>query len=63
MQRYLKDLQDLEYIQQVGGNRYQGFKYKIAYWDDYKALRKQIQGQLDEQIKRLVTQGNPVKVG
>jgi 5S rRNA maturation endonuclease (ribonuclease M5) len=63
LHRYLRDLSSLEYIQQVGGNKYQGFKYRIAYWDDYKALRKQIQGQLDEQIKSLVSQGNPVKTG
>ncbi|RYF99885.1 MAG: hypothetical protein EOO02_16025 [Chitinophagaceae bacterium] len=30
-----------------------GFKFKIVYWDDYKALRERVKKNLTEQIKNL----------
>ena len=51
--RYLNDLAELEYIQQSGGFANKGYKYKIVYWDDYKALRERIKKHLYEQLKRL----------
>lgn len=50
--RYLQNLTELEYIQQNGfANK--GFRYKIAYWDNYEALRKRIKENLTNQIAEL----------
>jgi len=49
--RYLNDLSELEYIQQSGGFANRGFKYKIIYWDDYKALREKIKRHLIAQVE------------
>ena len=49
---YLQQLVALEYVQQFGyANR--GYKYKIAYWDDYKVLRNKIKKDLETQISKL----------
>ncbi|WP_040472456.1 hypothetical protein, partial [Aquimarina agarivorans] len=49
---YLKQLVELEYLQQFGYiNR--GFKYKIVYWDNHKALRSKIKQELQSQINKL----------
>jgi DNA-binding MarR family transcriptional regulator len=53
LQRYLNDLSELEYIQPSGGFANKGFKYKIVYWDDYKALRERIKKHLYEQLETL----------
>lgn len=52
LQRYLRDLEQLEYIRQSGGYMNKGFNYKILYWDNIEALRakvkRHLQGQLDQ---------------
>ena len=53
LQRYMKDLEGLEYVKQVGGSRNKGYMYSISYLDDYKALRERLKKQLEEQIQRL----------
>ena len=51
--RYFNDLAELEYIQQAGGYMNRGFRYKIIYWDDIKALRDHIKDYLREQLDKL----------
>ncbi|MDP4267603.1 MAG: toprim domain-containing protein [Bacteroidota bacterium] len=52
LHRYLNDLTHLEYINQSGfANR--GFKYKVSYWDDYKAMREKIKKHLSDQLGTL----------
>jgi hypothetical protein len=51
--RFLNELAELEYIQQTGGYQNKGYKYKIIYWDDYKALRERIKKHLNEQLEQL----------
>jgi DNA primase len=52
LQRYLRNLASLEYIQLSGGHVNKGFKYKISYWDNIDKLRakvkRHLQGQLDQ---------------
>jgi DNA-binding MarR family transcriptional regulator len=52
LQRYLHDLEQLEYIRQSGGYSNKGFNYKVLYWDNIAALRakvkRHLQGQLDQ---------------
>jgi DNA primase len=50
--RYLQSLVALEYVYSNGfANK--GFKYKIAYWDNYEILRKRIKENLSNQIAEL----------
>jgi DNA primase len=51
--RYMQQLLNLEYIKQVGGAVNRGFKYQITYWDDNKALRKEIQNYMSSQLNEL----------
>jgi energy-coupling factor transporter ATP-binding protein EcfA2 len=52
---YINRLVELEYLQQNGfANR--GFKYRIVYWDNYKALRDRIKNSLKEQTEILKTE-------
>ncbi|UCJ06167.1 hypothetical protein KTO58_21200 [Chitinophaga pendula] len=49
---YLNKLVELSYIRQYGhANR--GFKYRIAYWDNYTGLRERIKTDLNNQIATL----------
>jgi 5S rRNA maturation endonuclease (ribonuclease M5) len=52
LQRYLHDLEQLEYIRQSGGYSNKGFNYKVLYWDNNEVLRAKVkrylQGQLDQ---------------
>ena len=52
LQRYLHDLEQLEYIRQSGGHSNKGFNYKVLYWDNIQLLRakvkRHLQGQLDQ---------------
>ena len=52
LQRYIRNLSSLEYLQTVGGHMNKGFKYKISYWDNIEKLRakvkRHLQGQLDQ---------------
>jgi DNA primase len=50
--RYLQSLTELEYLYS-GGFANKGFKYKIAYWDNYEGLRKRIKENLSNQIAEL----------
>jgi DNA primase len=59
VQRYLKDLEDLEYVRLVNVNKYQGFQYKIVFWDDYQALRSKLKSHLSEQISKLSDPNRP----
>ena len=51
--RYITDLLNLEYITQTGGYINRGFKYKITYWDDIKALRDRIKAYLNDQLAKI----------
>jgi len=53
LQRYLYQLQSLEYIRQCGGYSNTGYQYKIVYWDDNTALRRQIREFLNHQLASL----------
>ncbi len=49
---YISRLVEMEYLKQYGfANR--GYRYKIAYWDDMKALRARIKKYLDDQLSAL----------
>jgi len=52
--RYLQNLTQLEYLYSNGFSN-TGFKYKIAYWDNYEALRKRIKENLTNQIAEIKT--------
>ena len=59
--RYLKKLVELEYLRQEGfANR--GYRYKIAHWDDQRALRERIKASLDKQINDLPASKTPAEV-
>lgn len=50
--RYLSQLVELEYVRQFGfANR--GYRYKIAHWDDQRALRSQLKEHLNKQLTHL----------
>lgn len=53
LHNYLQALLSLDYIRQVGGYANKGFAYEIVYWDDNKALRKEIQTYMNEQLDSL----------
>ena len=49
----IQELLEMEYLQKVSGNDYQGYIYKIAYWDDITILRTRIKRNLQEQIDKI----------
>lgn len=52
---YINQLVALSYIRQYGhANR--GFKYRIAYWDNYGVLQERIKNHLGDQIAALRTE-------
>ena len=53
LQRYINDLVELEYLQQIGGYQNRGYKYKILWWDDIAKLRKNVKQYLKNQIDKL----------
>ena len=53
LQRYISDLIELEYIQQMGGYQNRGYKYKILWWDDIAKLREDVKQHLKNQIDKL----------
>jgi len=53
LQRYISDLIELEYIQQMGGYQNRGYKYKILWWDDIAKLREDVKQHLKNQINKL----------
>jgi energy-coupling factor transporter ATP-binding protein EcfA2 len=56
--RYMEDLEQLEYIQRIGGHANRGFKYKIIFWDDMEGIRKRIKDALNKQLDTLVLGGS-----
>jgi DNA primase len=64
--RYAGDLLSMEYLSQSGGYANRGFKYRIAYWDNYQVLRDKIKNHLQSQLetlksKKLEHPGTPVE--
>lgn len=53
LQRYMRDLIELEYINQNGAGYKGAFTYKINYWDNIKALRDRIKSELQQQLNEL----------
>jgi len=53
LQRYINDLVELEYLQQMGGYQNRGYKYKILWWDDIAKLREDVKQYLKNQIDKL----------
>ncbi|MEM9980845.1 MAG: CHC2 zinc finger domain-containing protein [Bacteroidota bacterium] len=51
--RYFTELQELEYIHQVGGYANRGFQYKILYWDNHALHREELKDYLEEQLEAL----------
>ncbi|MDB5002082.1 MAG: hypothetical protein JWQ34_307 [Mucilaginibacter sp.] len=51
MQRYLTELERLNYVKIIKGNRYKGFEYKVSNWNDLEQLqnksKEMIKGVLD----------------
>ncbi len=53
LHRYIQDLIELEYVQQVGGSPNRGYSYKISYWDNIERLRSRIMNDLTKQLDEL----------
>ena len=53
LQRYIATLQELEYIQQTSINITKGNRYKIVWWDNYKATYSNVKKYLQNQIRNL----------
>jgi DNA primase len=53
VERYIRQLSELEYIKQIGGHSNKGFIYKVTYWDDNKGLRQEIQNSMSNQLNNL----------
>ncbi len=53
VERYIRQLSELEYIKQIGGHSNKGFIYKVTYWDDNKGLREEIQRSMNHQLNNL----------
>ena len=53
LQRFLKDLVELEYISMTGRQQHRTYTYQINYWDDIEALRKRIKDDLYGQLAEL----------
>jgi hypothetical protein len=51
--KYVKTLQELEYIQAVEGSPNKGFKYLIGYWDNMEKLKAKIKEDLHKQLDHL----------
>jgi DNA primase len=50
--RYLRMLEHMGYIQQTGGNRKNGFEYQVKAWEEYEQLKTGI-NILDENLEKL----------
>ena len=53
LQRYINELETLEYIQKRGQGSHGATSYKIIYWDNNEALRSRIKNELEEQIDKI----------
>ena len=40
--RYIRDLERMNYIKRAGGNRRNGFEYEVSNWKEYDNLQKHI---------------------
>jgi DNA primase len=58
LHRYINDLIELGYIQQIGGYANKGYRYKILYWDNIEAIREKIKNQLQSQIATMTKAEN-----
>lgn len=59
--RYLRNLEGMGYIEQIGGNRKQGYEYLIKSYEEYADLKKGIDI-LDENLARLKANQSDKKV-
>ena len=50
LQRYLQELEELEYVSKGGRGRNGAGQYRIIYWDDNSALRERIRKDLQSQL-------------
>ncbi len=50
--RYLRELEQRGYLQQIGGNRKSGYEYEISAWEEYEKLKSGIDI-LDEILGKL----------
>ena len=55
--RYLRMLEHMGYINQTGGNRKNGFEYQVKAWEEYESLQAGI-NILDEHLEKLKTKMN-----
>ena len=44
--RFFRELQEMEYLQIVGGSEHRGYKYQVSFWDDNEGLRERIKNYL-----------------
>lgn len=51
--KYIKILQELEYVQAVGGSPNTGYKYVISYWDNLTKTKERIKADLNKQLDEL----------
>lgn len=63
LHRYMNELIELEYLQQIGGYANKGFKYRVCYWDNIEKLRNKIQKYLFGQINNLASQTHGTQNG
>lgn len=53
LQRYINQLLELEYVQKTYVSARNTYHYKIAFWDNMKALRARISKELNDQLEKL----------
>ena len=51
--KYIRLLQELEYIQRVEGSDNKGYKYLISYWDNMEKLKTRIRQEMNQQMEKL----------
>jgi len=61
LHRYLYQLQNLEYVQLVGGHANRGYRYRVIYWDNNTAFRKQLKDGLERQLQEIGTPSAPLE--
>lgn len=61
--RYMKPLQDMEYVEDDQGHKNTGLKYRIAYWEDIDKNRKKLKESISAQLQKLGVPPVPHRVG
>jgi predicted transcriptional regulator len=58
--RYMRELENRNFIKRVGGNRKKGFEYEVANWEEYSELQKNmdILNEILESIKTSLATNN-----